>query len=191
MRVDLSGHSFVFPNECACCGGVPDRELTVWARRSRGTRVIHTETKLWDVPYCTGCIEHIRDEKAAALFAKWSTAIAVLLGLLIGVGAGPYWGAAMGILGVIGTILAFGQLLRRARAKGSTSCVGLRRAVYYLGWSGTLHKFEITSQRFACNFMRANQKKLVNLSFEARVLLSATGSAFKPSGSRSPRRYIS
>jgi hypothetical protein len=62
MRVDLSGHTFVYPDECACCGGVPDRELTVWARRSRGTRVIHTETKLWDVPYCTARIEHIRAE---------------------------------------------------------------------------------------------------------------------------------
>lgn len=191
MRVDLSGHSFAFPDECACCGGAPDCELTVSASRSHGTKVVHTESKSWDVPYCTGCIEHIRADEAAGSFARGSTVLAVLLGVLIGIGAGPYWGAAIGILGVIGTIVVFGQLLRRARAKGSTGCVGLGRAVNYLGWSGTLHKFEITSRRFACNFMRANQNKLVNLSFEARTLLSATDSGFKPSGSRTPRRYIS
>jgi hypothetical protein len=187
----VSGHSFVFPDECACCGRTPDCELTVSSSRSHGTKVVRTETKLWDVPYCTGCVEHIRDDEIAGSFARWSSGLSVLLGLLIGVGAGAYWGAAIGILGIAGTIVVFGQLLRRARAKGDANCVGLCKAVNYLGWSGTLHKFEITSRHFACNFMRANQKKLVNLSFEARALLSATGSGFKPSGSRSPRRYIS
>jgi hypothetical protein len=191
MRVDVSGHSFVFPNECACCGATPDRELTVSANRSWGSKVVRTETKSWDVPYCTGCIEHVRADEAAGSFARWSTVLSVLLGLLVGYGLDPYWGAVVGILGVIGTVLVFGKLLRNARAKGSTNCVSLHRAVEYLGWSATLHKFEFTSRDFACNFMRANQKKLVNLSFEARNLLSVNGSGFKPSGARSPRRYIS
>ncbi len=191
MRVDVSGHSFVFPNECACCSGIPDCELTVSANRSWGSKVVRTETKSWDVPYCAGCIEHIRADEAAGSFARWFTALSVLFALSIGYGVNPYWGAAIGILGVTGTVLVFGKLLRNARAKGSGSCVTLHRAVEYLGWSATLHKFEFTSWHFACNFMRANQKKLVNLSFEARNLLSVNGSAFKPSGARSPRRYIS
>ena len=191
MRVDVSGHSFVFPNECACCGGTPDSELTVSASRSRGSKVVHTEAKSWDVPYCTGCIKHIRAGDAAASFARWSTVLSILVGLLIGYGINPYWGAAIGILGVIGTVVVFGRLLRNARAKGSANCVTLHRAVDYLGWSGTLHKFEITSRPFACKFMRANQNKLVNLSFEARGMLLANDSTSTPSESRSARRYIS
>lgn len=191
MRVDVSGHSFVFPNECACCGGGADCDLTVSASRSWGSKVVHTESKSWDVPYCTGCLKHIRAFEVAGSFARWFTVISVLLGGLIGYGIDPYLGVAIGILAVGGTVLVYGRKLSIARAESSPDCVDLNRAIDYLGWSGTVHKFEFTSRHFACNFMRANQNKLVNLSFEARNLLSADGLTFTPSSSRSPRRNIS
>jgi hypothetical protein len=191
VRVDLSGHNFVFPNECACCGAAPDGELTVSASRSWGSKVVHTETKSWDFPYCTGCIRHIRAVEAAGSLARLLTFLSILLAVLVGFGVGPYWGAAIGILAVVGTVVVYGKRLRQARAECGANCVDADKAIVYLGWYGTLHRFEIGSQHFARDFMTANQNKLVNLSSEARTLLSSSGSGFKPSASRSPRRYVS
>jgi hypothetical protein len=189
MRVDVSGQRFVFPSECACCGATPDSALTISASRSRGSKVVHTETKSWDVPYCTDCIEHLRASQAAGSFARLFTFLSVLLGVLIGFGVNPYLGAAIGILAVVGTVMVYGKKRDQARAECDANCVNVDAAIAYLGWYGTLHKFEIGSQQFACDFMTANQNKLVNLSSEARSLLSASGS--QGSRSRSPHRYVS
>ncbi len=52
MEIDLTGRTFVFPNQCACCNRPPNDELIIAAQRSRGRRVVHTTTKTWNVPYC-------------------------------------------------------------------------------------------------------------------------------------------
>jgi hypothetical protein len=106
-------------------------------------------------------------------------------------GINLFLGAAVGVVAIVGTIAVFGMKLRQARAACSPNCVDVDRAIAYLGWYGTLHKFEIRSQRFASDFITANQKKLVNLKSDARQLLTAGDSAFKPTMSRSPRRYVS
>src|ERR1035438_9787503 len=105
MRVEVSGQSFVFPHQCACCGTAPDNSLTVSASKSRGTKVVHTETKTWDVPYCSGCIQHIRSAEAAGSFARLFTILSLVLGVLLGFGVDPYLGTAIGILGVVGTVM--------------------------------------------------------------------------------------
>ena len=119
------------------------------------------------------------------------TVLSIVLGVVVGFVIDPYLGIGVGIASVIATVVVFGKKLRNARAECGTNCVGAEAAIAYLGWSGTLHQFEIGSQRFARDFMIANQQKLVNLSLEARGLLAANGSALTPSASRSPRRYIS
>lgn len=190
MRVDVSGKSFVFPNECACCSTTPDTSLAVSASRSRGSKVVHTESKEWDIPYCCDCVKHIRAFEAAGSFARLFTFLSILLGGLLGFAVNPYLGLGIGILGVVGTVVVYGNKVGEARAQCSTNCVNVDVAIAYLGWYGTLHTFEIGSQRFACDFMTANQNKLVNLSSEASTLLSASGSVVK-SVSRSARRYVS
>jgi len=192
MRVDVSGHRFVFPNQCACCSATPDCELTVTASRSRGKRVVHTETKSWDVPYCVRCIGHVKAVGAARSLATLLTFLSILLGGVIGFGVDPFLGATFGILALFGTVVFHRRQLGQIRAEcNAHSCVNADKAIVYLGWQGTLHRFEIESQRFACDFMKANQNKLVNLSAEARSMLSANGASSEQIVSRSPRRYLS
>lgn len=190
MRVDVSGQNFVFPNECACCCSAPDAEMTISASRSRGSRVVHTETKTWDVPYCVARVGHIGAMGAARSLARSLTFLSVLLGVIVGFVVDPYWGIATGILAIAGTILIHGRQLGRVCAQCGPNCVDVDVAIAYLGWYGTLHKFEIGSRQFACDFMTANQTKLVNLSREGITLLSASGSGLKAPISRSPRRYV-
>ncbi|HZU43096.1 MAG TPA: hypothetical protein VE994_10520, partial [Terriglobales bacterium] len=90
---------------------------------------------------------------------------------------------------MVGTAVLRGKSLAEARALCSANCVTVDRAVSYLGWYGSLHQFQIISQRFARDFMLANQSKLVNLSPEAQNILGANN----PSGGNTPRaahRYI-
>ena len=189
MRVDVSGHVFVFPYECACCSSPPDCELTISSTRSWGKRVRHFETKAWQIPYCSNCLRHIRSMQAAGAFARLFTCLSILLGVIVGFGVDGILGAGMGILSVTATVVVFSTKLRGARAECSPNCAKAEAAIDYLGWSGTLHQFEVSSQRFAFDFMTANQRKLVNLSPAARSLLLPTGPLVTQGISRSPHRY--
>jgi len=192
MRVDVSGFRFAFPNECACCGATPDSVLAVSATRSRGNRVVHTETKQWEVPYCGRCIEHIRAIHAAHSLAKLLSFLSLLAGGIVGFAVSPFFGVSVGILALFGTVVLLSKQAGHIRAEcGAYSCVDAKEAIAYLGWQGTLHRFEISSQRFACHFMKANQSKLVNVSPEARRLLSANSPVPEQSVSGSPSRYVS
>jgi hypothetical protein len=191
MRVDVSGHQFVFPTTCACCNGKTDTELTVSASKSTGKRVIHTSTNAWDIPYCDHCVKHVKAVEAAVTLA-W------VLGVLSLTAAGALWyfatpflGIPVGVAGLVGTVLLHNKLMADARAMCGPDCVCVERAVKYLGWHGPLHKFWIASLDHALAFMLANQKKLVNLSQEARDLLESSGHAPRPGAPRSPRRHRS
>jgi len=191
MRVDVSGHQFVFPTACVCCNGKADTELTVSASKSTGKRVIHTNTNAWDIPFCDRCVEHVKAAEAA-VFLAW------VLGVLSVVAAGVLWyfltpflGIPVGVAGLAGTGFLYNKLMADARAKCGPDCVCVEKAVKYLGWHGPLHKFWITSEDYALAFMVANQKKLVNLSQEATDLLKASGHVPRPSAPRAPRRFKS
>jgi len=137
MRVDVSGHLFVFPHDCACCGGTADAELSVSASRSRGSRIVHTEMKTWDVPYCSGCIKHIRNLDNVRLQLKLLAFFSLFLGLLIGFSLGSYWGAVAGMLALVATALLHRSRLRQLRAECSAgSCVSIDKAVEYPRMAG-------------------------------------------------------
>jgi len=191
MRVDVSGRHFIFPSECACCGGPADTELAASASREWGKRVVHTETKSWDIPYCTRCTSHIASYEEAGSLARILTVLSVVVGGAIVFMGNPFWGIAIGIILVIGTVMVFARSLTRARSLCSDRCAIVGRAVAYLGWDSSVHKFEMSSQHFAVSFMDSNRSKLVNLSVEAIGLLSDNGPKTLPTAARSPRRYIS
>src|SRR5262245_31150848 len=95
MRIDLSGHKFVFPQRCACCGGMPQTTLSASASRSTGKRVVHTTTKSWDFPYCHKCVAHVRAAKGATIVAMIVGIAAVFFGGIV------YLAWEVPILGVI------------------------------------------------------------------------------------------
>ena len=191
MRVDVSGRSFVFPYECACCNTPPDSELAISATRSWGKRVHHSETKTWDIPYCAPCVGHVTVLETGRRTALTIGALSSAIGVLLAVYADIWLGVTIGMAGVIGAVQLLRKSVARARTMCKSTCASVDRAVFYLGWHGTLHQFHIVSQHFARGFMTANQSKLVNLSVEARRLLVSSGSEIGKSTPRSPRRYLS
>lgn len=190
MRIEISGRLLTFPHACACCGAAPDNDVPVSSTKSWGKRVIHTESRVWEVPYCARCITHIRRSESASSFARISTVASLLIAVAAGYAAGLLAGIIVGATGIVGTIVVFGRLLSRAESGSNPSCTGLREAVAYIGWSGTVHQFEVTSPLFAKEFMAANQKKLVNLSHDALSLLAAGEPGPKTRLARAPRRYV-
>jgi hypothetical protein len=190
MRIDVSGHSFVFPNRCACCSGTPSTSLPISASRSTGKRVVHTKTNVWDIPYCAQCIAHVKAAENTKLLA-WALGIAsVVIGVLMAFSNdSPAPGFVTGLIGLTLTVVVYRYGMTKARALCSAQCACVGKAVGYLGWHGTLHQFEVSSPSFARDFLTSNERKLVNLSNEARSLLASTGAIPKSNVPRSPRRY--
>ena len=190
MHVEVSGQSFAFPPKCACCCAPADSELTVAASKSTGKKVVHTKTNAWDIPYCRHCINHVRALDSARRTSHWLAFFSLVLGSLTAYVANGYLGSSIGVLCLIGTVFARKQMVAQAREKCHSYCASVDRAIVYLGWHGSLHRFDISSNQFAAEFMGANERKLVNLSQQARQLLAATTPAAKPNASRTARRYF-
>ncbi|HWZ45504.1 MAG TPA: hypothetical protein VNW97_18665 [Candidatus Saccharimonadales bacterium] len=191
MRVDVSGHQFTFPPTCACCNSAADRQLTISASKSSGKRVIHTKTQVWDIPYCAHCLAHVGAADRAAGTAKLLTILSLLAAVFLWYLTSFYIALIFGILAIIGTAILHGKQMSNARAMCSPACMSVSRAIAYLGWHGTLHRFEVLSPNFARDFMAANQRKLVNLTPQARDLLASSGITAEPLNKpRSARRYM-
>jgi len=145
MRVELSGHRFIFPNNCACCGKPPDTTITVSATNPASKT---TPTKTWDIPYCSGCVSHVR---SAELAERFNAAGCLAVVAVFGLGAAVAWwlGVVAGVACLIAVSLHDKQTCdahRLAAEKARcTSCTGLKQAVDYVSWRATCHCFEVTS----------------------------------------------
>jgi hypothetical protein len=189
MRIDASGHNFVFPHKCACCGGAADTELGASATKSSGKRVVHTKTNVWDFPYCSRCVGHVMSAEGTRTVALILGIVSVSFGLFLGFVASATSGVMIGTLAIVGTGFIYRRGMAKARARCGADCVCVGRAMAYLGWYGTLHQFEVSSPQYAHDFMKSNQSKLVNLSVQAKNLLA--GSPSPKTDARTPRRYQS
>ena len=139
------------PDVCACCGGRSEGTQRVTATRVEGKRVIRTKTSWWDIPYCGACCAHDREWPAAS-----GLAILILTAFTCGIYLYFYF-----------------QRRQRANAMCMSSCARPQRAIAYLGWHGTVHRFDIVQPIFARAFMVANAKKLVGADPRAQQLLAA------------------
>jgi hypothetical protein len=190
MKVELSGHKFDFPRYCACCDAGAQTMLPVSASRTTGKRVKHTTSKAWDVPYCIACIEHVRAAKWATIGAISTFVCGVFLALTASANS-PLPAEAIFWTGVGGSIAVYALLTARAKNMRHAQCSGVRIAVAYGGWHGTLHKFKIASPAYSLRFMTANQGKLVNVRPEVWQWLQANGVRTEATAAQSPRRYQS
>lgn len=190
MQIDVSGHSFVFPDRCACCCGAANASLSISATKTSGKRVVHSKTNVWDVSYCNQCLAHVKAVESARTLAWLFTALSVFVAAIFWSEVGQTAGIGIGLLAMAGTLILFSNRMQQARSMCSPNCACVGRAATYLGWHGSLHKFDFASASFASEFMVINQKKLVNLSPQARTLLSQSGVSDASNVPRSPRRYI-
>ena len=116
MRVDLSGIRFAFPNECPCCGGMPDGTLVISASRSKGRRVVRTEVRAWNLPYCNRCIKHIKDVATIRLQLKLLAFVSIAVGALMAVTVSLLVGATTGVAALVGSLLVKKNQLDRLRS---------------------------------------------------------------------------
>lgn len=146
------------PAVCACCGRRSETTQRVVATRVEGTRVIRTKTSWWDIPYCQACCAHDR---------AWPSLSPLAILILTAFTCGIY-------------LVFYFQHRQRALAMCGPSCARPQRAISYLGWHGTVHRFDIRQPIFAHAFAVANAKKLVGADAETRRLLDAPPPAAPP-----------
>jgi hypothetical protein len=79
--LQISARVIRWPGICACCAQPADAAIEVSSTRTTGKRVIHTQTKSWDVPYCNRCLSHIRAAKDLRAFSR----IVINLSLVTGI----------------------------------------------------------------------------------------------------------
>jgi hypothetical protein len=162
MRVEVSAKLLKFPQQCVCCGGVPDTVYQAVATRTTGKRVVRTDSRSWDFPYCVGCAGHLAHYRAAGT----ARTAFVLLGLLAGaaVAYGVNWWAGAAALGVgllLGQLL-HGQYMGAARSACLEGCITAGTPVVYQGWYGTVHTFDLACPQYVEAFERWNSAKLLS-----------------------------
>jgi hypothetical protein len=175
MRIDVSARLIKFPASCACCGEPASGKLQVSASRSKGKRVVRTTTQSWGFPYCARCLAHVSAWKQTELgcITVGFSAAGVFLWIALSRPEG-----LTGAWLILGFGLGLGLWLRqrareRVKASLSATCADPGAAVAYLGWEGSVHRFDISSDRYATVFLQANERKLAAADDRARGLLQS------------------
>jgi serine/threonine protein kinase len=146
--VEVTGDQIGWPDRCACCFEPSDAALRIQHSMPGGLFGLFEDTREWDVPYCSQCVEHVQLE-ASPPGGNLGGAIAGTLiggpiGLLIGLGS-----AAASVMGAVNHRSKLEGLLR-------PSCVAVGPAVAYRGWYGDTHAFTFLSRDYADAFQRQN-----------------------------------
>ena len=173
--VEVSGYQFVFPQQCACCGVPPQSALVVSATKTTGKRVVRTATNSWQIPYCMHCLAHVAKVRLARTWLSGLVVIGIITGVALSVFTG-FWPAALvaTLIAVIG-VLVSSKYQSEASAMRLPTCCASQEAASFLGWDGTRNRFAFSSHSFATAFMKANFRKLVNISPQAAAILNAAG----------------
>ncbi len=86
VRVEVSARLIRWPDRCACCLGRANTVHETTHTRVTGKKVIRTDSRSWQVPYCTNCLDHV-DAASKAKSITTAGAYSVLgCGLLVGAG---------------------------------------------------------------------------------------------------------
>jgi hypothetical protein len=163
MIVQISARTIAFPPLCACCCAPAQTNWTIVATRTTGVRVVRHHSQSWAFPYCTGCAAHA---------SAWPAPIGCATVFLSVLTCGAYF--------IVDSVLR-GKAEARSRSMCGPSCVVPWSAVRYVGWSGSVHSFDVASRDFAIALMRANRSRLVNVDWNVAALLDqASAPAARP-----------
>jgi len=150
--VEVTGETLRWPPYCACCFEPADAAYHV-EYTAGGFLGLFQETRGWDVPYCSQCLEHVRvDSARPGGNLGGAVAGAVIggpLGLLIGLGS-----AAHALYGAAKHQSQLEALLK-------PTCVAVGPAVAYRGWYQDTHDFTFLNWSYADAFRRDNGGLLV------------------------------
>jgi hypothetical protein len=139
-----------------------------------GATIPRKYAEAWRFPACDQCAQHVARWQSAAGFARWfrfvGLAVAVILMIRGGFGA-----LLAGVVLAFGLAALAGYVRRReARAQCHPECAWGGPPVFYLGPSAEgFEAFEFAQPGYAGDFMRANLKKVRNLSADAMRLIQS------------------
>jgi hypothetical protein len=173
ISIKVSARILHWPEVCACCLGPADSTLDASHTRVTGVRVVRENTRVWPIPYCQRCRDHIAahvDASAARAQGGWFVVLALLLGTGAGVLAYHHeFGIALAAFAgaVVTALLGLWRLLvaaahaARIRRLFQASCCRITPAIVYHGWAGSVHDFSFYSPDYAARFRQLNARKIL------------------------------
>jgi serine/threonine protein kinase len=159
VTVVVAGERLRWPDRCACCLEPADSTLLVEHTGGDGPFYLFDETRGWDVPYCSQCLEHVRLVAESGSPGLGRLAAAPLVGAALG---GPI-GFLVGLGGAAAASL-IGAAARGAEVERllRPSCTALGPAVGYQGWDADTHTFLFLNRGFADAFRDENAGAIVS-----------------------------
>ena len=157
-EVRVEDDSVRWPHQCACCFEPADDAYTAEFTGSGGPFGLFQETRAWEVPYCSTCLQHLRAATSPGS-GGGLTAAAPLAGLLLG---GPL-GMLIG-LGGAAAVSLMKEAGRQSELQGflRPTCVAVGPAVGYNGWSDGIHTFVFLNRNFVEAFERDNAANIMS-----------------------------
>ena len=171
--VQASARLLSMPTACCCCASsVASRKFVAASTRTKGKRVVRTDTRHWSFPICDACTRWIAEHHAANGWRNVSIGlgVAAVVCFVLAISTASQsnlGGAVLASFGVAaaaaGIVFAYSSWKRHektaTRIRPRANCHPL--PVRYLGWHGTVHTFVFTNDSFANAFASANHRKLV------------------------------
>jgi hypothetical protein len=171
--VQASARLLHMPPTCCCCASsVGTRKFVAASTRTKGKRVIRTDTRQWSFPICESCMRWIRAHHAAnrsrSFMVGLSIAVVVCVLIIFSAGSQNNFGVAF-LAGVASVAAAGGMVFAYSAWKHNEKVATSIRPrsnchpepVRYVGWHGTVHTFVFSNNSFANAFATANHRKLV------------------------------
>lgn len=160
-RVIVSAKQLPMPSICVCCGSAPTTTVAAAATRTKGKRVVRSETHSFRFPACSQCVHHASLMPNASSY--WT---AVWLPPVIALFLSPPLAVMLAIVSWPLLFVLYRARLAAAYAARSESCQAVHNLVSYVGWHGTEHTFTMDSFRFAQAFVEAARAGRKNVSFD-------------------------
>jgi predicted Ser/Thr protein kinase len=158
FRVAAEGKTLQMPQQCACC--TEPAEGTYFAEHTGGDGPfsLFEESRGWDFPYCSQCLEHVRLQAEAP-----TPGIGLAAGPLLGAALGGPVGLLIGLGGAAVSAIGAAQASTQVRALLKPTCAAVGPAVGYDGWDRDVHHFTFLSREYANAFCANNAGSLVSL----------------------------
>jgi serine/threonine protein kinase len=158
-QVTAEGKTLQLPQQCACCFQPADSTYLAEHTGGDGPFYLFEESRGWDFPYCSQCLEHVQLQGETAGPGLGQLAAGPLLGAAL---AGPV-GLLIGLGGAAASAYGAAQANAKVRALLKPTCVAVGPAVGYDGWERDTHHFTFLNRDYANAFCAENAGHLVAL----------------------------
>jgi serine/threonine protein kinase len=158
-RVAAQGKTLQLPQQCACCAEPADATYFAEHTGGDGPFSLFEESRGWEFPYCSQCLEHVRLQAETPTPGFGRLAAGPLLGAALG---GPV-GLLIGLGGAAVSAYGAAQSSAQVRELLKPTCVSVGPAVGYDGWDRDTHQFTFLNRDYANAFCAENVDSLVSL----------------------------